>query len=386
MMQNVNPRTWLLLTPAAAFLASGVCAQQVKVPARPGTSTPTSVQAAPPSRPAGDPLADRASVHIPRPAKRVLALYYPWYGMPQRSGKWLHQDGVEADKKRMASHVHYPALGAYDSSDPATIEAHLRQAKEAGIDTLVCSWWGRQDPTDRAIRAVLKAAPEIGLTVSILWERIGGERTEDSATADLVYLLETFGKQTGYLREAGRPVFFALNGVCKAFSPEEWAGVLAEAGRRSAPGPLVIGEGGSQSDVLLWDGLNSLNYLLRIAGRSPVVCAETHHDLNRPSFLLARAAGRISVFALSPGCDDRKQNQRQGLKGGILVERQEGLVYKAVWEQALKDDPDWVLINSFNQWHAGTEIEPSAELGDQYLKLTREFTARFKARPTPVRR
>ena len=41
---------------------------------------------------------------------------------------------------------------------------------------------------------------------------------------------------------------------------------------------------------------------------------------------------------------------------------------------------DWVLIDSFNQWEIGTEIEPSREYGDLYLKLTAEQAARFKAK------
>jgi hypothetical protein len=42
-------------------------------------------------------------------------------------------------------------------------------------------------------------------------------------------------------------------------------------------------------------------------------------------------------------------------------------------------DPDWVLVESFNHWEIGTEIEPSVQFGDQYLKLTAEYAARFKA-------
>jgi len=36
---------------------------------------------------------------------------------------------------------------------------------------------------------------------------------------------------------------------------------------------------------------------------------------------------------------------------------------------AIKADPDWVLITSWNEWHEGSEIEPSWEDGDAYLKL-----------------
>ncbi len=34
-----------------------------------------------------------------------------------------------------------------------------------------------------------------------------------------------------------------------------------------------------------------------------------------------------------------------------------------------------------NQWHNGTEIEPSVEMGDVYLKLTAEQSALFKGKP-----
>ena len=57
-------------------------------------------------------------------------------------------------------------------------------------------------------------------------------------------------------------------------------------------------------------------------------------------------------------------------------------MYNVLWQQAITDDPDWILINSFNQWHAGTEIEPSVEMGDKYLRLTHQYAAQFKNRTT----
>src|SRR5947209_7994827 len=68
------------------------------------------------------------------------------------------------------------------------------------------------------------------------------------------------------------------------------------------------------------------------------------------------------------------------IPGRKLVQREEGALYRALWEQAIADDPDWILISSFNQWHNGTEIEPSVEMGDRYLTLTRELSTRFKKR------
>jgi len=368
----------------AVGVASGAGAQIRKPPMKPGPSTAPVTAPVAPATTAGqeaDPLAARAAIRLSNPTRRVLALYYPWYGTPQKSGKWLHQDGVEAEKKSIASHAHFPALGAYDSTDPVVIEKHLDQAKSAGIDTLVCSWWGRQDATDKALRALVAAAAGKGMTVCVMWEKLPGNRDAEAATADLTYLLETFGKQAGYLREGDRPVIFALAPVCSALSVHQWASVLSDVTAKSAPGVRLIGEGAAQADVLLWDGLQTLSYLPRMAERSPTVCARIQSDTYRVPILLGRAAGRISVVTLSPGCDDRKQGARSGAKTSLVIEREEGGLYRALWEQALKDSPDWVLINSFNQWHSGTEIEPSAEFGEQYLTLTRDFAARFKKSP-----
>ena len=364
---------------ALLFAAVAACAQ--------GTTRPPTTSASPPPKPVNEaPLAGRAAVRITNISRRVLALYYPWYGTPQRSGRWLHQEGVDPTKKTIASHAHYPALGPYDSTDPQVLERHLEQAKAAGIDTLVCSWWGRQDPTDKGVRALLPMAAAKGLTVCVMWERLPGLHDQEAATSDLTYLAEAFGKQPGYLKEGGRPVVFALGAVCQALTPDTWAEVIENVSKAVAPGVRIIGEGSSQADLVLWDGLHSLGYLPRMRERSATVCARVQHEYFRVPILLGRFQGRISVLTLSPGCDDRPLTKKLGPKASLIIEREDGAVYRAVWEQAVKDEPDWVLINSFNQWHAGTEIEPSVELGDRYLSITREGAARFKALRPAARR
>ena len=81
---------------------------------------------------------------------------------------------------------------------------------------------------------------------------------------------------------------------------------------------------------------------------------------------------------VAPGFDDRKITVAPGRKGTTVIDRQEGRLYMTLWEQAIADGPDWVLIDSFNQWHSGTEIEPSVEMGDRYLTLTEQYSSRFR--------
>ncbi|HEX30581.1 TPA: hypothetical protein ENG04_10925, partial [Candidatus Poribacteria bacterium] len=58
--------------------------------------------------------------------KLVLAFYYPWYGNPQVSGRWVHWSGMDQEKKEIASSTHYPTLGPYDSHDPKLCDQHAK--------------------------------------------------------------------------------------------------------------------------------------------------------------------------------------------------------------------------------------------------------------------
>jgi len=328
--------------------------------------------------------AQSASVWLNRPAvgrveKRILALYYPWYRTPLVSGKWAHQDGVEPANKRMVSHSHYPIGGPYDSTDARVIERHLNQAKEAGIDTLVCSWWGRQDPTDRAIRLLVEKAPAHGLSVCIYWERLLPRPDKLAASSDLAYLLQTFGSKPGYLRERGKPVVFLYAGVCQSLTVPDWEEVLARTQERFPAGVLPIGTGERLADGLLWDGLHGIDVAAPMPEQNAAASSKLLHERFEAADTLARKLGHIAIETVLPGYDDRKPNATSALPGRKLIQREEGALYRALWSQAIADNPDWILLLSFNQWHNGTEIEPSVEMGDRYLTLTQEFAGRFKA-------
>ena len=290
---------------------------------------------------------------------------------------------METANKRMASHTHYPASGPYDSTDPKVIERHLNQAKEAGIDTLVCSWWGRQDPTDKAIRLLLERAPAHGLSVCIYWERLLPQPDKLAASADLAYLLQTFREKPGYLKINNKPVFFFYSGVCQSLPAPEWEVALSLTLTRFPTGFVPIGAGERLADALLWDGLHSLDLVTPMPEQNAAGSARILHERSEAANQLAHRLGHLSVETVIPGYDERKPNATSGLAGRKKVAREEGALYRALWSQAIADAPDWILLDSFNQWHNGTEIEPSIEMGDHYLILTKEMAVRFKQTPAP---
>ena len=347
------------------------------------------------------PLAQRLqATGVGADGKRVLALYYPWYRTLAYSRVWSHQEGVEPANKRMTSHSHYPLSGPYDSNDPATIDRHLDQAEAAGIDALVCSWWGQRDPTDRAVRLLLMRAAKRNIKICVLWEQGIMSGLANTPEKDLTYLIETFGHQPAYFKAHDRPVVFAFDRICKAFPLEVWAKTLNTLNSHFAPGVIFVGTGQSATDLLLWDGTFDLGTIPQINGLAmnglpinrklpiPSGILENTRLLSQeaePTLLLSRRLGHLAILSILPGYDDRKPNSTTGNPRFTRVDRQDGKLYTALWQQAIAANPDWILINSFNQWHVGTEIEPSVELGDSYLKLTHQMASLFKRNsPTPL--
>lgn len=323
-------------------------------------------------------LARASDVRLDGVQKRVLALYYVWYGTKEKSGKLTHYDGLNIAKKTASSHTHFPLLGAYDSTDPAVIDNHMQAAKAAGIDTLVCSWWGRDDPTDKAVRAVLARAPHNGITVCVMWERLACVRDLETTTAELTYLATQLGSQPGYLHEHGKPVVFLYERACQSLAIEDWAAVIDHVDRESTPGVLVIGGARTLTDTLVWDGLITVPSPVYIIGHSPQDAATVLAECSLVPCAVARRAGRISAVVVMPGWDDLKVNSANTNAYGTRVDRASGKLYTALWQEATSEAPDWIVVNSFNQWHNGTEIEPSVELGNEYLKLTANLANNFK--------
>ena len=89
--------------------------------------------------------------------------------------------------------------------------------------------------------------------------------------------------------------------------------------------------------------------------------------------------GQSCALPVIPGYDDSALPSRNE----IIINRDNGNVYKLFWEKAKHGGADWILITSFNEWHEGTEIEPSMEYGNFYLNATAIHSKSFKLEVNP---
>jgi Glycosyl hydrolase family 99 len=142
----------------------------------------------------------------------VAAYYYPWYGANR-----LHWD--EGYARGQLVPPQSPALGEYDSRDPALIETHYAWAHRYGVDVFLASWSGPHSYNDVTIQEHLLPSPARGPTrIGLLYESIerlgptvdGRIDVDDAAIdrmrRDFAYLAETAFRDPGYFRIDGRPV------------------------------------------------------------------------------------------------------------------------------------------------------------------------------------
>ncbi len=96
------------------------------------------------------------------------------------------------------------------------------------------------------------------------------------------------------------------------------------------------------------------------------------YDLYHQACELAHSYDKTFITTVVPGFNNvaTASNKTEALEH--VVDRRNGVCYNSFWLIANASRPDGYAITSFNEWHEGTEIEPSIEYQYQYLNLTRE--------------
>jgi hypothetical protein len=122
--------------------------------------------------------------------RHFILEYYPWYGV----SPWRHwEDGGRTPPAQLATN-YLPWLGAYDSRSARVIEQHARWIAETGIGSINLSWWGQGSYEDRAVPLVMDVMRDHGIHVTFHLEPYGPERSIRLAE-DIKYLLREYGER-----------------------------------------------------------------------------------------------------------------------------------------------------------------------------------------------
>lgn len=164
------------------------------------------------------PAAPAASAASARP---VMAFYYPWY----EPGDWSYD--------RMSD----IAAPTYSGGDDATIRRHIQQAADAGVNALICAWFGPgEERINKRCRRLIDLAEQSGRDIKVAlmpeqaaWPALGS--VDALAGALDVAQRELMGRP-GYFRFQDRPVVFWFNPGSLG-GPDTWRQLRdrADAGR-----------------------------------------------------------------------------------------------------------------------------------------------------------
>ncbi len=347
---------------------------------------------------------------------QVGAYYFPVYDGPGPKGNW---DNATLRSKLVTSQL--PLLETYRSRDEAIIKQHIDWAGEAGINFFAMSWWGKNTFTDGITRdyftpyltktqskfkfCILYMTPHL-LRFNNFEIQLNIE-AKNKLLADFLYLDQTYFSHPNYLRINNRPVVFIYLSRCfkgeVANTLNMFKSVLKTRTNREL---FLVG------DEIFWtepktERIKAFDAVTAYNMHGP---AKYHGYAQQTGFFddLEAVFKKYQAAAVStnvgfipnvmPGFNDRgawpaKMHPILPRETGLITEPI-GSFYRQYIQLARKYlDPKLqiLMITSWNQWHADTQIEPTipsytpmkhpTELtggydyygyGDLYLKITKE--------------
>jgi acid phosphatase len=256
-----------------------------------------------------------------RPAKAAAAeapiraaFYYGWF----------------PETEHWSSH-YVPAAGKYDSSDPAVVSNQVRQAKAAGLNAFISSWWGQGTKTDSRLPLLLDTANAQGFKVAPYYEKEGfGNPTAAELTSDLGYLAAKAAATPAWLRVGGRPVLFVYNADDTSCAvTDRW--ISANQGRFYLNMKVLPGYQTCAQQPDAWHQYGPASAIQEVLPWS-VNVAPGFFKFDESSPRLARDMA----------------------------------TFKSVLAQQVKSGAQWQLVTSWNEWGEGTGVEPTTQYAQTY--------------------
>jgi glycoprotein endo-alpha-1,2-mannosidase len=326
----------------------------------------------------------------------VGTYYYPWHGSDFHRG-----DGYL--RKFLRPVPQEPLLGEYDDTDPNVIAQHLRWSRRANINLWVTSWWGPDSREDETTRTVILDHSDLkDHQIALFYETFGRIRPEedydtDQVVPDMEHICKHYFNHPNYFRIDDRPVLFMyLTRLLDSLGLLKDVLDLMRQGVQDACGHDVYIVG----DQIFGPVDPDTTEVSSVSSREPdspfaILDAVTNYDVygsigvtldsfggyleedevdhyyqfeQREWREIAKKQNCSYIPSVAPGYNDlgvRPEANHTPLARSLAHPRndEEGSLFKVALKNArtLVDPKAYnvLMVNSFNEWHEDTQIEPT---------------------------
>ena len=304
----------------------------------------------------------------------VGTYYYPWYGEDFHRGEGYMRAGLIPAQE--------PVLGEYDDTDPEVIRQHMAWFRQSNIGLLVTSWWGPNSREDITTNQVIMEHEDVGnLKVALHYEtkgRIADYTDTTMIRSDIQHMCENYFDHPNYYSINGRPVLFIH--ITRSLFREEQLDTVMAIMRSEATNCdknlFVIGDHAFRSapDEDLYDPFRYLDAVTNFdvygsSGKPDGYVGTEGVDeyyTNQAEWKeLALTHDCHYIPPVSPGYNDRGvriENDDPAMSRRLTPDSEEGSLFWYQLQQALplvsSEVDNLILVNSFNQFHEDTQIEP----------------------------
>jgi hypothetical protein len=294
--------------------------------------------------------------------KPMMGAYmFPWYGLQSGPTKMLeHWDSTM---------LYTPLGGWYDSGDTTVIRRQMNYAQQANLDLFVLSYWD-QEYSNKNTAPFVKIAETCGMSISAMIEtsvRRTGVAPRDCFLAQIQEILANYATSPAWLKADGKPVIFFYDRIVEEFQ--------------------------SVSDSAWWGDLQwvktqlGTNVILMFPATKPVTPAQIQVMGGGFSFA-ANSGASNSNFWVGAYQDDWNWiwtiTQGNGISALPILPGfkrlripSDGPNYINQWRAAQSSMPDMIIVNSWNEYHESSVIEPTTAFGTQYIDLTAQAAGLF---------
>jgi len=265
---------------------------------------------------------------------------YPWYENPNTSGRWRHWNaqGCSPPTTWSANYLpNYPdstwnpSVQLYDSKNTEVLRWQDRAMARAGIDIAIASWWGIGGYEDAGLAKAIRTCKSVQWCIYYEMEAYS-DPSPQKIYDDIKYVVDTYGPTHNYAKVDGKWLVLVY-GARGEEAANRWRQAKA---MLATNGYQVYLNGDKSSGKEPWDSVHSYR---------PVVYQGYTNTLPNVD----------DSAWISPGFWKISEQPRLQRSLSDFISAWNNIV-------ANRERCRFILVETWNEWHEGTQIEPGQEI------------------------